>query len=80
MHSPAEGAGCFLLSASSCICLLIEPYGKLAPHELGPSRGGPTKVYSFNAFINTVGSIVVRWLMLTLRRSKVECECDETDE
>ena len=65
-HSPAEGAGCLLLSALFLCLLVSSTLWKVSstqtrsfPSDILQS-GEPTKVYSFKAFIRTVGSMVIR--------------------
>ena len=64
-HSPAEGAGCLLLLALFLYRLVGSTLWKVSstrtrsfPSDILQS-GEPTKVYSFNAFIKTVGSMVI---------------------
>ena len=64
-HSPAEGAGCLLLSALFLYLLVGSTLWKVSstrsrsfPSDI-LQNGEPTKVYSFKAFIKTVGSIVI---------------------
>ena len=64
-HSPAEGAGCLLLSALFLYLLVGSTLWKVSstrtrsfPSDILQS-GEPTKVYFFSAFIKTVGSMVI---------------------
>ena len=64
-HSPAEGAGCLLLSALFLYLLVGSTLWKVSstrtrsfPSDILQS-GEPMKVYSFKAFIKTVGSMVI---------------------
>ena len=62
-HSPAEGAGCLLLSAPFCRVLpLVDSCKRIAQLELSPSfpsdilqNGEPTKLYSRSALSNRAG-------------------------
>ena len=75
-HSPAEGAGCLLLSALFLYLLVGSTLWKVSSTQTRsfPSdilhSGEPTKVYSFKAFIRMIGSMVIRWLVVNTSGEK----------